>query len=75
MIDGILGTAGVPDPRLNAKIREFVSSAIMYNCRISFAVNDNMYSTTRQDSVEAVRRNRVLLFGTLVPLITGKISR
>ena len=75
IMDGILGTAGVPEPRVIARSREFVSSAIIYNCRISLALNDNIYSTTRQDSVEAGRRIRVLLLGTLVPLTTGKISR
>ena len=74
-MDGIFGTAGVPDPRVIARSLEFVSSAIIYNCNKSFAVNDNIYSTTRQDSVEAGRRIRVLVFGTLVPLTTGKISR
>ena len=75
IIDGISGTAGVPDPRVNARIRVFVFSEIIYNCRISFAVNDNIYSTTRQDSIAEERRIRVLLSGTLVPLTTGKISR
>ena len=70
-----MGTAGVPEPRVIARIRAFVLSAIIYNSRRSFAVNDKKYSTTRQDSEAALRRIRVLLFGTLVPLTTGKISR
>jgi hypothetical protein len=73
-MDGISGTAGVPVPRVIANIRAFVLSAIIYNCNKSFAVNDNIYSTTRHVSVLAGRRARVLLFGTLVPFITGKIS-
>ena len=74
MIEGISGILGVPVPRDIVSIRAFVFSETIKNCSSSFAFIGRKYSTVKHVSVEELNLNLVLLFGTEVPFITGKIS-
>jgi hypothetical protein len=75
IIDGISGIVGVPPPPVIFNILASALSPVIYNCKISFAVNDKKYSTVKQFSTLAVKRIRVFDLGTDTLLITGKISR
>jgi hypothetical protein len=76
IIEGISGIVGVPPPLVTARIRAVPAPVpTIYNCNVSFALNERKYSTTKQDSTPTLSLILVLLSGTEVPFTTGKISR